>query len=77
MEKNVYIKLFDNYEFLSKEHLDMFIQVMDTDVALQTLISCVKTAYNRNSFTMGEVEIISKCIRVLAESKNNEEKKES
>ena len=76
MEKKIYIKLFDNFEFISSEHLDMFIQVMDSDVALQTLISSIKVAYDRNAFTMGEVEVISKSIRVLSEKKEETKKNE-
>ena len=45
----------------------MFIQTMDTNVATQTLIHAVKCAYERGAFTIGEVEVVSKSIRVLAE----------
>lgn len=71
MEKKIYAKLFGEHEFLSKEHLDMFLEVMDSEIAKQTLISAVKTAYDRGVYHIGEVEIISKCIRVLV---NTEEK---
>ena len=76
MEQRLYAKLFNNFDFISKEHLEMFIQTMDNNIATQTLIHAVKSAYERGSYTMGEVEIISKSIRVLADTQENEEKKD-
>ena len=76
MEQQLYAKIFNNFEFVSKEHLEMFIQTMDNNVATQTLIHAVKCAYERGSFTIGEVEVISKTIRVLAEPQEKNEKNE-
>ena len=69
IEKQKYAKLFNDYEFLTKDHLDLFIQTMDDELSIHCLISAVKTAYERGAFTIGEVELISKSIRVLAEPK--------
>ena len=52
----------------------MFIQTMDNNVATQTLIHAVKCAYERGAFTIGEVEVVSKSIRVLAEPQEKNEK---
>jgi len=76
MEKKVYAKLFNSYEFVSQEHLDMYIQTMDDKVALHTLISSIKAAYERGAFHIGEVEVISKAIRIVSEPKT-ESKEES
>ena len=76
MEQQLYAKIFNNFDFVSKEHLEMFIQSMDTNVATQTLIHAVKCAYERGAFTIGEVEVVSKSIRVLAEPQEKNEKKE-
>lgn len=76
MDQRLYAKLFNNFDFISKEHLEMFIQTMDNNIATQTLIHAVKSAYERGAYTMGEVEIISKSIRVLADTQENEEKKD-
>jgi len=67
MEQKTYAKIFDNFDFVSKEHLEMFLQTMDTNVATQTIIHAVKCAYERGAFSIGESEVISKTIRVLLE----------
>lgn len=76
MEQKSYAKIFNNFDFVSKEHLEMFLQTMDSNVATQTLVHAVKTAYERGAFTIGEVEVISKTIRVLSEPQEINEKKE-
>ena len=65
MEQKTYAKIFDNFDFVSKEHLEMFLQTMDNNVATQTIVHAVKTAYERGAFSIGESEVISKTIRVL------------
>lgn len=72
MEQKSYAKLFNNFDFVSKEHLEMFLQTMDNNVATQTIVHAVKTAYERGAFTIGEVEVISKTIRVLSEPQDKE-----
>ena len=67
MEQQVYAKVFNNFDFVSKEHLEIYFQTMDLKVATQSLILAVKCAYERGAFSMGEVEIISKSIRILSE----------
>lgn len=76
MEQKSYAKIFNNFDFVSKEHLEMFFQTMDSNVATQTLIHAIKCAYERGAFTIGEVEVISKTIRVLSEPQEINEKKE-
>jgi hypothetical protein len=72
MEEKSYAKLFNNFDFVSKEHLEIFLQTMDNNVATQTIVHAVKTAYERGAFTIGEVEVISKTIRVLSELQDKE-----
>lgn len=72
MEEKSYAKLFNNFDFVSKEHLEIFLQTMDNNVATQTIVHAVKTAYERGAFTIGEVEVISKTIRVLSEPQDKE-----
>ena len=76
MEQKTYAKVFDQFDFVSKEHLDMFLQTMDTNTATQTIIQIVRCAYDRGAFTIGETEVISKTIRVLLEPQEINEKKE-
>lgn len=76
MENQNYAKIFNTFDFISKEHLEMFLQTMDNNVATQTLIHAVKCAYERGAFTIGEVEVISKSIRTLSDTQEINEKKE-
>jgi len=77
MESGKYAKLFNEYDFLTKDHLDLFVQTMDNDLAIHCLVSAVKCAYERGAFAIGEVELISKSIRIIAEPKEKEEDKDS
>lgn len=69
MDTKKYADIFGEYEFLSKDHLDLFIHTMNEDTAIHCLISAVKSAYDRGAYTIGEVELISRGIRILAEPK--------
>jgi hypothetical protein len=73
MESKKYAKLFNEYEFISKEHLDIFLQTLDKELSIHCIISAVKSAYERGAFNMGEVELISKSIRVLSEIEDDKE----
>ena len=73
MENKIYAKVFGNFEFVSKEHLDVFLHTMDSNIATNTLIQAVRCAYERGAFTIGEIEIISKTIRTLSENSHSKE----
>ena len=70
MEKQIYAKVFDNYTFVSQEHLELFIQTMDDQITLKILVDAIKSAYERGAYTIGEVEIISKAIRNISTPKD-------
>lgn len=69
-QENNYGIIFGTIPLLSEEHLELMLTTMDKDHALYYLIEAVKSAHQRNVFSIGETEIISKSIRVL--SKNEE-----
>ena len=73
-DKNeIFGNLFGSINLLSEEHLDMILQSMNTDQALFFLVEAIKLAYKNNVYTIGEVEVISKSIRVLTYQPNIKE----
>lgn len=68
MDEKLYASLFGEYDFVSKDHLDLFLQNMTKDISIHCLVNAIKTAHNRGAFTIGETELISKSIRVLVDN---------
>jgi hypothetical protein len=62
-----YGNLFGTVDLLTQEHLEVILQSMDKNQALFFLVEAIKLSYKNNIFTIGEVEVISKSIRVLSE----------
>ena len=65
MEENIYGKLFNNIVLNNETHLDVLLDTMDRDRAIYLLVEAIKYCHNMSAFTLGESEVISKCIRVL------------
>jgi|694.fasta_scaffold81439_6 hypothetical protein len=65
-ENKVYGNLFNSIDLISEDHLEVILETMDKSHALVYMIESVKAAYERNAFTIGETEVISKAIRVLS-----------
>ena len=70
-------KLFDILSYTNSEDLDNILKSVSHEQSLFFLTLAIKSAYNRNTFTMEETELLSKCLRVLqsTESENIENKK--
>jgi len=68
-----YGNLFGSVDLLTKEHLDVILQSMSSDQALFFLVEAIKLAYKNNVYTIGEVEVISKSIRVLTDPQKGNE----
>lgn len=68
-----YGNLFGSVDLLTKEHLDVILQSMSSDQALFFLVEAIKLAYKSNVYTIGEVEVISKSIRVLTDPQKGNE----
>lgn len=64
-EKKIYGQLFNSIELHNEEHLETLISTMNKESAIIILIQGIKHGYNQGIYTLGESEIISKCIRVL------------
>jgi hypothetical protein len=64
-EKKLYGQLFNSIELHNEEHLETLISTMNKDSAMFILVQAVKYGYNQGIYTLGESEVISKCIRVL------------
>jgi len=59
-------KLFNVVPIYNQEHLDTILTTMDEENSKYLLIQAVKYAYHTGVYTIGEVEIISKAIRILS-----------
>ena len=64
-EEKLYGKLFNTIPIYTEDHLDLMLQTLNKENAIQLLIHAVKTAYHQNVYSIGECEVISKSIRVV------------
>ena len=71
----IYGKLFNKIVLQDETHLEVLLDTMDRERAIYLLVESVRYAYNMNAYTMGESEVISKCIRILSrvEPENEED----
>jgi hypothetical protein len=69
-EEKIYTKLFNSIPLLNEEHIDVLHSNMNEENSKYILIQAVKHAYHKGVFSIGETEIISKCIRVLSKTEN-------
>ena len=58
-------KLFDILNYSSNEELDQILNNLGHEQSLFFMTLAIKSAYNRNVFSMEETELVSKCLRVL------------
>ena len=75
-EQILFGKLFNTIPLLSEDHLDVLLQTMDKDSSLYLLIQSVKYAHESGVYSLGESEVISKCIRTLSKIEVPTEDKE-
>lgn len=61
----IFGRLFNNFDLHSEEHLELIIHNMDINSSKYFLVEAIKYAYNKNIYTIGETEVISKAIRTL------------
>ena len=66
MENKNYGTIFNDINLMSEEHLQAIIDTLDQNSAKFFLIKGITSAYQRGVFTMGEVEILSKSIRLTS-----------
>jgi hypothetical protein len=65
MEENIYGKLFNSVPLLTETHLETLLETLDKERSTYLLIQAVKYAYHSGIYSIGETEVISKCIRVM------------
>jgi hypothetical protein len=65
-ENKVFGNLFNSIDLVNENHLDAILETMDRSHSLIYLVEAVKAAHERNAFTIGETEVISRAIRVLS-----------
>jgi hypothetical protein len=65
-EQKIFGKLFNTIPLLSEDHLDVLLETMDKDSSLYLLIQAVKYGHESGVYSLGESEVISKCIRTLS-----------
>lgn len=70
-------KLFDILNFSTNEEFDQILNSLGHEQSLFFITLAVKSAFNRNAFSMEETELLSKCLRVLQtpSQENTENKK--
>jgi len=66
MENKNYGTIFNDVNLMSEEHLQLIIDTLDLNTSKYFLIKGITSAYQRGAFTMGEVEVLSKSIRVMS-----------
>jgi hypothetical protein len=64
----IFGELFGTIPLITENHIDVLLTTMDREKAIYYLVEAVKSAHSRGSFAIGEVEVISKAIRVLSKT---------
>jgi hypothetical protein len=64
--------LFESISIYEPSAVSKFIEKMSPEQAFYVLTQAVQMAYTKNLYTMQESEILSKAIRVLSQSENEE-----
>ena len=72
-EQKLFGKLFNTIPLLNEDHLDVLLQTMDRDNSIYVLIQAVKYAHESGTYSLGESEVISKCIRTLSKIEDSTE----
>ena len=70
MEEELFGKLFNTVLLVDENHLDTILSTMDKPHATYILVQAVKHAYHSGVYSLGESEVISKCIRVLGKEES-------
>jgi len=65
-EQQIFGKLFNTIPLLNEDHLDVLLQTMDKEHSTYLLVQAVRYAHESGVYSLGESEVISKCIRVLS-----------
>ena len=72
-EQELFGKLFNSIPLLNEDHLDVLLQTMDREHSIYLLVQAVKYAHESGAYSLGESEVISKCIRILSKKEDTNE----
>lgn len=67
-EQQIFGKLFNRIPLLNENHIDILLQTMDKETSIYYLTQAISYAYDAGIFSIGEVEILSKAIRMSNKS---------
>jgi hypothetical protein len=68
-----YATVFGTIDLLSEEHLEAILASMNDENAKYLAIQALNYAYNNNTYTLGEAEILAKIIRIFNRKQITEE----
>jgi hypothetical protein len=71
-EEKLFGELFKSVPIYSDEHLDVILQTMNKNSATYFLIQAVRFAFDQGVYSIGETEVLSKCIRFLSKEEPTE-----
>jgi hypothetical protein len=69
-EEKLFGKLFNSVPLLTENHLETILETMDKDRAIFLIVQAVKHSYHQGLYSLGESEVISKCIRILSKNES-------
>lgn len=67
MEKEPLGSLFGTINYYSLDDLDKFVVSMQKDQAVYCLIQSVHLGFQKQIFSMQEIEVLSKCLRLIVQ----------
>ena len=75
-EQSIFGNLFNTIPLLTENHLDILLKTIDVEQSKYILTQAVTYAYHNGVYSLGESEVISKCLRVLNTPENTKETEE-
>jgi len=65
-EKELFGTLFNSVPLNNEQHLEAILNTLDKERAVFFLVQAVKQGFHHGVYSLGESEVLSKCIRVLS-----------
>lgn len=67
--------LFESIDYYSLSDLELFISNMSSDQAMYCIIQSIHKGFHKGIYTMQEIEVLSKSMRLLTNKPTNDENK--
>lgn len=71
--QNTSFQLLGSLQFMSEEHLELFMQTLDKNSSIYCLVEAVKYCNSRGAFTLGEAELLAKAIRTISKDQQSQQ----